>query len=127
MIEAALSSCFRHPRKTLVFGEMEELCCPPIAEAKATQTRTVKLRPALARQPLEPARTEVRLVEAGSSMIRRLRFLSGLVMLAYVTTHLANHAVGLISLKAMEDVLWHIFLIWTNRPAHTEVRLKNTG
>ena len=38
-------------------------------------------------------------------------------MLAYVTMHLANHAVGLISLKAMEDVLWYIFRIWTNRPA----------
>src|SRR5712672_644312 len=50
-------------------------------------------------------------------MIRRLRLFSGLVMLAYVTTHLANHAVGLISLKAMEDLLWYIFRIWTNRPA----------
>jgi len=50
-------------------------------------------------------------------MIRRLRLLSGLLMLAYVTMHLANHAVGLISLKAMEDLLWYIFRIWTNRPA----------
>ena len=50
-------------------------------------------------------------------MIRRLRLLSGLVMLAYVTMHLANHAVGLVSLKAMEEVLWYIFRIWTNRPA----------
>jgi adenylate cyclase len=50
-------------------------------------------------------------------MIRRLRLLSGLVMLAYVTMHLANHAVGLISLRAMEDVLWYIFRIWSNRPA----------
>jgi adenylate cyclase len=38
-------------------------------------------------------------------------------MLAYVTMHLLNHAVGLISLKAMEDVLWYVFRIWTNRPA----------
>src|SRR5712671_4695938 len=38
-------------------------------------------------------------------------------MLAYVTMHLLNHAVGLISLPAMEDVLWYIFRIWTNRPA----------
>jgi adenylate cyclase len=38
-------------------------------------------------------------------------------MLAYVTMHLLNHAVGLISLEAMEDVLWYIFRIWTNRPA----------
>jgi adenylate cyclase len=50
-------------------------------------------------------------------MIRRLRLLSGLVMLAYVTMHLLNHAVGLISLPAMEDVLWYVFRIWTNRPA----------
>src|SRR6201993_1399138 len=53
----------------------------------------------------------------GASMIRRLRLFSGLVMLAYVTMHLLNHAVGLISLEAMETVLWYIFRIWTNRPA----------
>ena len=52
-------------------------------------------------------------------MIRRLRLVSGLVMLAYVTMHLLNHAVGLISLEAMEDVLWYVFRIWTNRPAQT--------
>jgi len=50
-------------------------------------------------------------------MIRRLRLFSGLVMLAYVTMHLLNHAVGLVSLEAMEDVLWYIFRIWSNRPA----------
>jgi adenylate cyclase len=53
---------------------------------------------------------------AGSSMIQRLRLISGLVMLAYVTMHLLNHAVGLISLDAMENVIWYIFRIWTNRP-----------
>jgi adenylate cyclase len=41
-------------------------------------------------------------------MIRRLRLISGLVMLAYVTMHLVNHAVGLISLTAMENVLVHL-------------------
>jgi adenylate cyclase len=50
-------------------------------------------------------------------MIRQLRLSSGLVMLAYVTMHLLNHAVGLVSLEAMEDVLWYIFRIWSNRPA----------
>src|SRR6516225_11075088 len=54
---------------------------------------------------------------AGSSMIRRLRLISGLVMLTYVTMHLLNHAVGLISLDTMENVLWYIFRIWTNRLA----------
>jgi adenylate cyclase len=53
----------------------------------------------------------------GPLVIRRLRLFSGLVMLAYVTMHLLNHAVGLISLRAMEDVLWYVFRIWTNRPA----------
>src|SRR5215467_4264553 len=50
-------------------------------------------------------------------MIRQLRLASGLVMLAYVTMHLLNHAVGLISLTAMEDVLWYVFRFWTNRLA----------
>jgi adenylate cyclase len=54
---------------------------------------------------------------AGSLTIARLRLCSGLVMLAYVTMHLLNHAVGLISVEAMEDVLWYIFRVWTNRPA----------
>jgi len=36
-----------------------------VAEANAIPTGTVKLRLALARRPLEPARTEVRLVEVG--------------------------------------------------------------
>jgi adenylate cyclase len=38
-------------------------------------------------------------------------------MLTYVTMHLLNHAVGLISLETMENVLWYVFRIWTNRPA----------
>ena len=37
-------------------------------------------------------------------MIRQLRLSSGLVMLAYVTMHLLNHAVGLWSLEAMTTV-----------------------
>jgi adenylate cyclase len=50
-------------------------------------------------------------------MIRRLRLFSGLVMLAYVTMHLLNHAVGLVSLPAMEMVLAKVLLIWSNPPA----------
>ena len=38
-------------------------------------------------------------------------------MLAYVTTHLLNHAVGLVSLPAMEEVLAYVFLVWSNPPA----------
>jgi len=65
VIEAALSSPFAIPRKTLMLRKMDELCYPPIAEAEAIPSGTVKSRLARARQPLEPARTEVRLVEVG--------------------------------------------------------------
>ncbi len=49
-------------------------------------------------------------------MIRRLRLCSGLVMLSYVATHLLNHATGLVSLEAMEDVLWYVFRFWSKTP-----------
>ena len=54
-------------------------------------------------------------------MIRRLRLLSGLVMLAYVTMHLANHAVGLISLKAMEVVRHVVATRISDSFFHTDV------
>jgi hypothetical protein len=48
-----------------MFREMEELCHPTIADAKAIPTGTVMLRVALAPQPRPPAWTEVRIVEMG--------------------------------------------------------------
>jgi adenylate cyclase len=50
-------------------------------------------------------------------MIRQLRLSSGLVMLAYVTMHLSNHAIGLISLRAMNSVLGWVVWLWGNPPA----------
>lgn len=50
-------------------------------------------------------------------MTRRLRLWSGLVMLAYVTMHLANHAMGLISLRAMNSVLGWVLWLWGKPPA----------
>ena len=52
-------------------------------------------------------------------MIRQLRLISGLVMLAYVTMHLIDHATGLISLAAMEYVLWYVSLIWSTYAGQT--------
>jgi len=47
-------------------------------------------------------------------MIRRLRLATGLVLFAYVATHLANHALGLVSLPAM-DIGREWFLgLWRN-------------
>jgi adenylate cyclase len=47
-------------------------------------------------------------------MIRQLRLYAGLVLLAYVAMHLLNHAFGLVSLRAMDDVLSYVLLIWGN-------------
>jgi len=50
-------------------------------------------------------------------MIRRIRLISGLVMLAYVSMHLLNHALGLVSIAAMGWALTRIvFPIWSFPP-----------
>ncbi|HTW53742.1 MAG TPA: adenylate/guanylate cyclase domain-containing protein [Stellaceae bacterium] len=50
-------------------------------------------------------------------MIRRIHLISGLVMLAYVAMHLINHALGLVSLQAMEWALRRIVKpIWSLPP-----------
>jgi hypothetical protein len=43
---------------------------------------------------------------------RRLRLLSGLVMLAYITIHLLNHALGIISLAVAENGLRFEMAFW---------------
>lgn len=50
-------------------------------------------------------------------MIRRIHLISGLVMVAYVVMHLINHALGLVSLQAMEWALRRIVVpIWSLPP-----------
>ncbi|MDH3442443.1 MAG: adenylate/guanylate cyclase domain-containing protein [Deltaproteobacteria bacterium] len=46
--------------------------------------------------------------------VRRIRLISGLILLAYLTTHLLNHAVGLISLQAMETGRLWFLAFWRN-------------
>jgi len=49
-------------------------------------------------------------------MVGRLRLWSGYVLLLYVTTHLLNHALGLISLRVVEaGRIWFVF-IWQGLP-----------
>ena len=48
------------------------------------------------------------------SVVRRLRLLTGLVLFAYVTTHLANHSLGLVSLDAMEWGRAWFLALWRN-------------
>jgi len=46
--------------------------------------------------------------------LRRLRLATGLVLFAFLTTHLTNHALGLISLEAMEAGRLWFLAIWRN-------------
>ena len=49
-------------------------------------------------------------------MIGQLRLWSGYVLVFYVTTHLLNHALGLISLRVIEmGRVWFVF-VWTSFP-----------
>jgi adenylate cyclase len=50
------------------------------------------------------------------SPTRRLRLATGLVLFAYVTTHLINHALGLVSLAAMEAGRGWFLGVWRTLP-----------
>lgn len=51
---------------------------------------------------------------AGGNWRQRLRLASGLVLLAFCMTHFTNHALGIVSVKAMNEMsLWH-YEIWSN-------------
>jgi adenylate cyclase len=47
---------------------------------------------------------------------RDLRWSSGLVLLGYVTGHLLNHALGLVSLSLAETVLQALRVLWHSLP-----------
>ena len=47
-------------------------------------------------------------------IVRRIRLVSGLVLLTYLATHFINHALGLISLEAMEAGRIWFLALWRN-------------
>lgn len=49
-----------------------------------------------------------------AARVRRIRLYSGLVLFLFVSTHLLNHALGLISLQAMEAGRWLFLAVWRN-------------
>jgi adenylate cyclase len=51
---------------------------------------------------------------AAPFLLRRTRLISGLILFSYVTTHLLNHALGLISLEAAEDGRRVFLAFWRN-------------
>ena len=46
--------------------------------------------------------------------ITRLHLGSGLILFTYLTTHYANHALGLVSLQAMEEGRIWLCALWRN-------------
>ena len=49
-------------------------------------------------------------------MVRRLRLVSGLILFAYIATHFVNHSLGIVSIGAMEMMLWVIYPFWSYPP-----------
>jgi adenylate cyclase len=47
-------------------------------------------------------------------MVRRLRLWTGLVLFAYLLTHYLNHALGLVSLEALETGRLWFLALWRN-------------
>ena len=52
----------------------------------------------------------------GSGWARKLRLVSGLILFTFVTTHFINHALGNISLEAMEAGREVFLTIWRHGP-----------
>lgn len=48
--------------------------------------------------------------------VQQARLWSGLILLTYVTFHFINHALGLISLDAMEGMLFYMSFVWASIP-----------
>jgi adenylate cyclase len=62
-----------------------------------------------ARAMSDAAREGTRLAPAPGALVQRLRLVTGLVLFAFLLTHLGNHALGLISLEAMQQArAWRI-------------------
>src|SRR5215470_19869641 len=49
-----------------------------------------------------------------TAWLRRVRLWSGIALFAYVTTHLANHALGLVSFTALAVGRGWFLLLWRN-------------
>lgn len=54
-----------------------------------------------------------------SSLVRRIRLVTGLVLFAFLTTHFTNHALGLVSLAAAEQGLGWFRALWASPPGLT--------
>ena len=77
--------------------------------------RTLPIAPLRSAEPGAPDRAAAPVSRArGLLTLRRLRLGRGLVLFGYVLTHLINHALGNVSLDAMEDGLDVVTALWLN-------------
>jgi len=53
-------------------------------------------------------------VHSHTALMRRIRLWSGLILFCYLVTHLANHALGLVSLEMMEAGRLWFMALWRN-------------
>src|SRR5207247_2828958 len=60
-------------------------------------------------QPRSPSQTH-----SYVAWLRRVRLWSGIALFAYLTTHLANHALGLVSFATLEAGRGWFLLLWRN-------------
>src|SRR3954465_11714926 len=78
--------------------------CPSSAEGQERARSDPVARCAEGQRPMD-ARTPADAAPRGrinaTALVNRLRLATGLVMFSYVTTHLLNHALGIVSLDAM--------------------------
>ncbi|HUF91227.1 MAG TPA: adenylate/guanylate cyclase domain-containing protein [Candidatus Limnocylindria bacterium] len=56
---------------------------------------------------------------SGPAFLRNLRLATGLILFTYVSTHLVNHALGLVSLSALEAGQWWFKAVWRHPLATT--------
>jgi adenylate cyclase len=83
--------------------------------SRSTPERPVERRAFAPDLPAAARRQAARSAAAG---VRQVRLVSGLVLVAYLATHLLNHALGLVSLDAMEAGRVWFLRLWRN-PAGT--------
>jgi len=103
---------------------MQAMSTPTISESeRATASSASQASHALPAPPAPGATiSQPQPPQGQSEGVRRLRLVTGLVVLTFVSTHLLNHALGLYSLAAMEAGREVFLAVWRN-PAGTGLLL----
>src|SRR5262249_35921302 len=94
----------------------------PLQPVRPRQLRSRRLRGVSGRQarglriPVGEGRRSAQERAEGVIAVRRLRLGAADVLLLYLTLHFTNHALGLVSLDAMEAGRWWFLALWRSAP-----------